>query len=326
MRTLSQTQWPWPPEQEFNITEIAKYRGAREMGATNLPDAGTFSPVGFPGPVLKALGRGLESVAIKLALTFGYGDERQLTDLIFYARHPERQGRRLAQSEPNFDRLSREWMQVRDLLVRPSLKSTTSRTGRPITPPGKPSWVGVVTPLLNRYRGDMPLGFLLGWIAVESGGINTDAVTSKIEERGYFQIHPGESKSLQLDHQRLSRDPEYSIQGGIKLIGSYGERVKQLGFAYGTDLFWHLVKLFHWLPKGVYVTCAHMREHHFKPTTWEEFKQYMLRNRLELANRIGVNPECLRGPACRKGCLWDPYCGIGNVEKLFAQARVLGQA
>ena len=239
------------------------------------------------------------------------GDEQQLTDLIFYARHPERRGRRLMQGEANFARLSREWQQIRDLQVRPSLNRTTLTKGSSAAVPAKPSWVGVVTPLLDRYRGDIPLNFLLGWISVESGGRITD-VTS-LDERGYFQIHPDESRALRLDHRRLSTDREYSIQAGIKLIRHYGNRVKQLGFAYGTDLFWHLVKLLHWLPKGVRVICAHMREHHFKPATWEEFKQYMVINRLELLRSIGA----------RAGTGWDPLAGIANVEKLFERGRLL---
>ena len=55
------------------------------------------------------------------------GDEQQLTDLIFYARHPERRGRRLMQGEANFARLSREWQQIRDLQVRPSLNDNAHK-------------------------------------------------------------------------------------------------------------------------------------------------------------------------------------------------------
>jgi hypothetical protein len=311
MRTPSQTHPPWPPEYGFSFPGGAEYRNAGETRAAELPKAGASSPVSFPEPVLKALRSGSESVAVKLALAFGYRDERQLTDLIFSARHPERQGRRLARDEPDFARLSREWLQVRDLLVRPVLTGTAPTTRRPVAAPANPPWVGVVTPLLNRYRGDIPLGFLLGWIAVESGGRITEV--TKLDERGYFQIHPDESKALQLDHQRLSTDPEYSIEGGIRLIRRDGERVKQLGFSYGTDLFWHLVKLLHWLPKGVRVICAHMREHQFQPTIWQEFKNYMVTNRPELLRRIGAKP----------GTGWDPLRGIANVEKLFAQARAL---
>jgi len=319
MRTPYQMQRAWEPEYELNFSIEGSYGGARNTKDLKIASevaapqdgAGLFSFLGFPQSVLNAVRGGLESVAIKLAVAFGHRDEQQLTDLVFFARHPERQGRRLGQGEPDFPQLGREWSQIRDLLVRPSLRGAAPAGGTTAAAPPKPSWVGVMIPLLNRNRGEIPLNFLLGWIAVESGGRITE-VTS-LDERGYFQLHPDESKVLQLDHKRLSTDPEYSIQGGIKLIGRYGDRVKQLGFAQGTDLFWHLVKLVHWLPKGVQVTCAHMREHGFKPTTWDEFKQYMLANRLELLRRIGG----------RTGTGWDPLRGVANVDKLFEWGKML---
>jgi D-alanyl-D-alanine dipeptidase len=74
------------------------------------------------GAVALALGGGHETAAVQLAMRFGLRHESRLTDLVFHARHPERQGRRL---DPSERPLVREWHQIRADIVRPLLRGAT---------------------------------------------------------------------------------------------------------------------------------------------------------------------------------------------------------
>ena len=73
----------------------------------------------FPEVVLKPLRNGLEKKAVKLAVALGKRGENVLSDLIFFHRHLARVGRFLKKGEPNFNALSREWLTIRDTMVRP---------------------------------------------------------------------------------------------------------------------------------------------------------------------------------------------------------------
>jgi hypothetical protein len=82
-------------------------------------ELGFLDVFGFPAAVLNALRSGPAAAAVHLAVKLGFRDENKLTNLIFFARHPERGGRKLEKSEPGFQALSREWLEIRDRIVRP---------------------------------------------------------------------------------------------------------------------------------------------------------------------------------------------------------------
>jgi hypothetical protein len=134
-----------------------------------------------------------------------------------------------------------------------------------------------LVPLLDRYRGEIPLAFLLGWIEVESNG-RIDVVTS-INERGFFQIHPSESKDHRFQHERLTTDPDYSVRTGIELVRVYIDLARRRfpWIPTGSKLFWRMVKLQHAMGSGLAkMMLSDMQRSGVPPTTWNAIKAYEL--------------------------------------------------
>jgi hypothetical protein len=75
-----------------------------------------------------ALARRLWSLAVALAIQSGNRDESKLTDMVFGGRHPEREGRPIAGDE---HALAKEWMEIREQIVRPALQVTPQPAGGP---------------------------------------------------------------------------------------------------------------------------------------------------------------------------------------------------
>lgn len=90
----------------------------------------------LPSAVLDALSRGLWSLALGLAVGAGYRDVTQLTNIIFYFRHPEVIGRKIRSDERD---LARDWLAIRDRIVKPALKSITPAAPPAPTPAAPPT-------------------------------------------------------------------------------------------------------------------------------------------------------------------------------------------
>ncbi len=106
--------------------------GEQELGGGRKSPTGTGSD-GWGatlGLVANALRRGLWAVAIGMAIQRGVRDENRLTDMVFTARHPDRRGQRL---QPGEQQLRREWLDIRDRLVRPALRASSS-VNAPVVP------------------------------------------------------------------------------------------------------------------------------------------------------------------------------------------------
>jgi hypothetical protein len=70
----------------------------------------------------------------------GNRDPSKLTNLVFFARHPQLGGRKLVRGQPRFQAMSREWLQIRDSVVLPYLRKLPPAPAPPPphTPQGRP--------------------------------------------------------------------------------------------------------------------------------------------------------------------------------------------
>jgi hypothetical protein len=145
-------------------------------------------------------------------------------------------------------------------------------------------------PLLEKYRGEIPLEFLLGWIDVESAG-RVD-VTTSLDERGFFQIHPAESHDRHFDHQRLTTDPDYSVQAGIENVRYYARLARQrfASIPAGSELFWRVVKLQHAMGSGLARKLLNALAATRAPLTWEAIRQFEVTRGPQLHRLLRVKP------------------------------------
>jgi len=82
---------------------------------------------------------GIESLMVRSAIRGGTTDENQLTNLILFRRHPERNGRAISRSEPDFQQVSQEWLRIRETIVRPILQGSHSNPSASPTPTQTPT-------------------------------------------------------------------------------------------------------------------------------------------------------------------------------------------
>ena len=98
---------------------------------------------GGPGVVSAIGSAGLVPAALRLLVAAGHGDTNALTNVAFWAAHPDLFGTKLQPSQPNFAQLSAEWMRLRDGVVR-AAHSTSARQTAPSTPPSTQPAPGTV--------------------------------------------------------------------------------------------------------------------------------------------------------------------------------------
>jgi len=95
---------------------------------------------------LKMLQARQEKISVAFSIAQGKTNENDLTNQVFFSRHPELKKQPLRRGQPGFDNLSKEWLEIREHTVRPmlkALKNSSASAGTPSSastlPPGSSS-------------------------------------------------------------------------------------------------------------------------------------------------------------------------------------------
>ena len=109
-----------------NLRDTAEEVQPARLGVQPLQER--FDPAAAPNDVAAALGKQDWSLALRLAIQAGCRDENELTNLIFFARHPELPKEPLKQDDPSFGRLSAEWMKILNKEVWKAIEVSAENT------------------------------------------------------------------------------------------------------------------------------------------------------------------------------------------------------
>jgi V8-like Glu-specific endopeptidase len=87
-----------------------------------------FDPAAVPHDVAAALAKQDWPAALRLVIQGGCRDENELTNLVFFTRHPELSAEPLKRDDPNFGRLSAEWTKILDREVWKAIEVSAENT------------------------------------------------------------------------------------------------------------------------------------------------------------------------------------------------------
>lgn len=93
-----------------------------------------------------------ESDLVRTAIRQGTTNENTLANMVFFARHPERNGRAISRNEHNFRSLSKEWLNIRDTIIRPLLRGETTYPTVPQLPPSEPVYGPLAARIMDEAR------------------------------------------------------------------------------------------------------------------------------------------------------------------------------
>lgn len=120
---------------------IVKLPGGNAAGPGVPAPAGGLASL--PARIAELIRTGAATAEFGVALLGGVRDENRLTNLLFFARHPEMNGRRIERHETE---LAREWLRLRDTIVRPAIAAMAAGGPAPVPTGGASRPPGPVPP------------------------------------------------------------------------------------------------------------------------------------------------------------------------------------
>jgi D-alanyl-D-alanine carboxypeptidase-like protein len=217
----------WAPEPEDQEDEWLRDFSEVQLGA----EEEAFAADPFPGEgavhdeapseplaaqMLDALGRGLWDTAVRIAIGSGITDANQLTNTLFYLRHPELRGQKIGPEQRD---LAREWLEIRDRWVKPALRA------HPASPPpaGPPTAGGVrIKPVKSGH-------------AAYGGG--------RLEDTLRRLVAAGSLSISERDIDTLQRIADVESSGLTNALNSWDSAVMSIGFKQWTLRYDELQRL-----------------------------------------------------------------------------------
>jgi hypothetical protein len=118
-------------DSEAEAGEEGYVEGAHLMEETPPTDHPLAALFALPRMAFDAMARGGWATAIAVAIGAGIRDVAKLTNMVFWFRHPEQTGQKIRRDQRD---LAREWLEIRDQIVKPALAAGASTGGQPDSP------------------------------------------------------------------------------------------------------------------------------------------------------------------------------------------------
>lgn len=187
----------------------------------------------------------------------GIIDENRLADNIFFRRHPERKGQKIRTGERDFQKLSAEWLTIRDKIVRPRLRTPGDSSieaaknvvgegiGKPFMKPAR-----IARPEWSLRKG--PADAVIGKLKLNDSILVERILQKPGETLSWYGVYSPEGKQGWIRSDGVALDPPepgadiHYVDGGtddllLNIAGRYYKA--EDGFKWGEDARYYVMAI-----------------------------------------------------------------------------------